>query len=159
MFLGGLWHGAGWTFVIWGTAHGVALAVNRLWSRAGLRMPAVLGWTLTFVTVANLWVLFRAENFEAASTVYSAMWSLDAVLNPAALAHAVYQPAIWFALAGLLVIVTALPNAWTIDRFCKAHEKSILVTASQYAAGFVFMFAIKRMSEASAPSEFIYFQF
>lgn len=159
MFLGGLWHGAGWTFVVWGTAHGIALAVNRAWSKSGLRMPPVAGWILTMLFVANLWVVFRAESLQAAAMVYGTMWSLAPVIDPAALAHAVYQPHIWFAVAGLMILVTALPNSWEMDRFCRDHQKSIFVTASQFAGGFLFMLAIKRMSEASAPSEFIYFQF
>ena len=159
MFLGGLWHGAGWTFIIWGTAHGAALAVNRMWHRAGLSMPKPAGWAITFLLVANLWVLFRSESLDVAMLIYSKMWSLAPFADPAALVHAVYQPQIWFALAGLVVVVTALPNAWQIDAFCKERQKSFIVTASQFAAGFVFMLAIKRMSEASAPSEFIYFQF
>lgn len=159
MFLGGLWHGAGWTFVVWGTAHGVALALNRAWTRAGYKMPMAAGWFMTFIFVANLWVVFRAETFEAASTIYASMWSLSALLHPTTMAHIVYQPHLWIAIAGLIIIVTMLPNSWVIDRFCKEHQKSLVVTASQFAAGFVFMLAIKRMSEASAPSEFIYFQF
>ena len=159
MMLGGLWHGAGWTFVIWGTAHGVALALNRAWSRAGLAMPPVAGWALTFLFVANLWVVFRAETLQAALAVYAAMWPLAPGAFPQTIAHAVYQPQIWLALGGLLIMVTALPNAWAIDRFCKERQKSIMVVASQFAAGFLFMLAIKRMSEASAPAEFIYFQF
>jgi D-alanyl-lipoteichoic acid acyltransferase DltB (MBOAT superfamily) len=159
MFLGGLWHGAGWTFVVWGAAHGVALALNRAWSRAGYKMPAAAGWFVTFLFVSNLWVVFRAETFDAAWAVYAAMWSPSSLLDPPAMAHAVFQPQLWVALAGLIIVVTMLPNSWGIDRYCKVHQKSVFVTASQFAAGFIFMLAIKRMSEASAPSEFIYFQF
>ncbi|MHA1113855.1 MAG: MBOAT family O-acyltransferase, partial [Alphaproteobacteria bacterium] len=63
MLLGGLWHGAGWTFVAWGGLHGLGLMVNHVWSRAGLRMPALSGWVLTFLFVMVGWVLFRAESF------------------------------------------------------------------------------------------------
>ena len=42
MLLAGLWHGANWTFVVWGGLHGTALAVNGAWARAGWRMPALL---------------------------------------------------------------------------------------------------------------------
>jgi D-alanyl-lipoteichoic acid acyltransferase DltB (MBOAT superfamily) len=70
MLLGGLWHGAAWTFVLWGGVHGVALALDR-WARGPLaRLPArlrqPLGWLLTFHLVAGLWLLFRAPSFEAA---------------------------------------------------------------------------------------------
>ncbi len=51
MLLGGLWHGAAWTFVAWGGLHGLALAANSAWDRAGLRMPRVAGWLLTTLFV------------------------------------------------------------------------------------------------------------
>lgn len=60
--LGGLWHGAAWTFVIWGGLHGAALALHRLWRGAGLRLPRLAGWFLTFVFVSLAWVVFRAPD-------------------------------------------------------------------------------------------------
>lgn len=60
--LGGLWHGAAWTFVLWGGLHGLALAVHRLWRRAGLRLPWFLGWLVTFGFVSLAWVVFRAPD-------------------------------------------------------------------------------------------------
>ncbi|MCC7282243.1 MAG: MBOAT family protein, partial [Acetobacteraceae bacterium] len=60
MVLGGLWHGAGWTFVIWGALHGVALVLAHLWrARMGDRMPALAGWLLTMLVVVVGWVFFR----------------------------------------------------------------------------------------------------
>src|SRR5262249_30121724 len=67
MALAGLWHGAGWTFVLWGTLHGLMLAVNHGW-RALLRRVgrevsngSLAGGVLTFLCVVAAWVLFRAE--------------------------------------------------------------------------------------------------
>ena len=60
--LAGLWHGAGWTFVIWGALHGFALVLHRLWKNFGLRMPSLLGWFLTFLFVSTSWVIFRAAS-------------------------------------------------------------------------------------------------
>ena len=70
MALGGLWHGAGLTFVAWGVAHGVGLGAGVLWRRAGLRMPAVLGWALTmsFVTRAGCRSAPRPSMRRCAST-------------------------------------------------------------------------------------------
>ncbi|MBI1393465.1 MAG: hypothetical protein GC152_12050 [Alphaproteobacteria bacterium] len=78
MLIGGLWHGAAWTFVLWGGLHGLFLAVERLAKSAfpsislGLLAPIV-----TFVIVSLLWVLFRAENFETALAVYRGFLSFD----------------------------------------------------------------------------------
>ena len=73
MALGGLWHGAGWTFVAWGVAHGIGLCVGVLWRRGNLPFPAILGGVLTFVFVMLCWVLFRATSFTAALAIYKAM--------------------------------------------------------------------------------------
>jgi D-alanyl-lipoteichoic acid acyltransferase DltB (MBOAT superfamily) len=66
MGLGGLWHGAAWTFVAWGLLHGLGLAAGVLWRRHELAMPAIVGWVLTFAFVMFAWVLFRSSSFEAA---------------------------------------------------------------------------------------------
>jgi D-alanyl-lipoteichoic acid acyltransferase DltB (MBOAT superfamily) len=81
MVLGGLWHGAGWTFVIWGAIHGLALAANHAWRetapRAWYRVPAplrsLLGWALTFSVVMLGWVYFRSHDVAAAHRLLSAM--------------------------------------------------------------------------------------
>jgi D-alanyl-lipoteichoic acid acyltransferase DltB (MBOAT superfamily) len=73
MLLGGLWHGAAWTFVVWGGLHGVALAAAHLWERTGVRMPSVLGWALTLLFVIACWVLFRAPDFATAGDILMSM--------------------------------------------------------------------------------------
>jgi D-alanyl-lipoteichoic acid acyltransferase DltB (MBOAT superfamily) len=73
MLLGGLWHGAAWTFVVWGGLHGLALAVAHGWERARLPMPAALGWLLTLLFVIACWVLFRAADFSTAADILASM--------------------------------------------------------------------------------------
>ncbi|TNC16179.1 MBOAT family protein [Methylobacterium terricola] len=70
MALGGLWHGAGLTFVAWGAAHGVALGLHLLWRRAGLAMPAAAGLAATLAFVCLAWVPFRAPDFATALAIY-----------------------------------------------------------------------------------------
>ncbi|MBF0309871.1 MAG: MBOAT family protein [Magnetococcales bacterium] len=67
MLLGGLWHGASWTFVVWGALHGVVLGWERIWARLALpfRWPRLLTTLLTFHFVCFAWVLFRSPDFEA----------------------------------------------------------------------------------------------
>jgi alginate O-acetyltransferase complex protein AlgI len=77
MLLGGLWHGASWTFVAWGGLHGLALAVNGAWARRGRRLPWLAGWALTMLFVLVGWVLFRAGDFGAAWHILQAMAGLD----------------------------------------------------------------------------------
>ena len=73
MLLGGLWHGAGWTFLIWGGLHGLFLCIHHGWAafckKAGRApLPRPLGVALTFIAVMAAWVPFRAGNLELAST-------------------------------------------------------------------------------------------
>ncbi len=78
MGLCGLWHGAGWPFVIWGLWHGMGLIGHHFWRKLTIPMPVVLSWAITLLFVLLGWVLFRAETLEAALTVYGSMFGLHA---------------------------------------------------------------------------------
>lgn len=75
--LAGLWHGAGWTFVIWGALHGVVLVLHRFWRIMGMKMPVVFGWLLTFLFVNASWVIFRATNLEEGWRVLKGMCGVN----------------------------------------------------------------------------------
>ena len=78
MFLGGLWHGAAWTFVVWGLVHGVFLIVHNVLQRAGLTPPSVVvNRAITFACVAAAFVIFRAPDLHVAGDVLSAMAGLE----------------------------------------------------------------------------------
>jgi alginate O-acetyltransferase complex protein AlgI len=71
MVLGGLWHGAAWTFVLWGTFHGACLTgEHALRGRVRLRIPAWLRWAVTFHLVVLAWVLFRSQDLATAGEVF-----------------------------------------------------------------------------------------
>ncbi len=84
--LGGLWHGAAWTFVFWGFLHGLALVIHRLWQKTGLRMNQVLAWLLCFNFVNFSWVFFRAESWSEALKVIKGMLGFSGIVLPAGLA-------------------------------------------------------------------------
>ena len=145
MLLGGLWHGAGWTFVAWGGLHGAALAINGAWNRAGWRMPQALGWAITLLFVLAAWVLFRAPDFATAGRMLWAMLGTEgigrvkvdnaavvliaatlALLGPTSqeLALRRLPPARWVALpagaalvAMLLLLGGRIPNAFIYFQF------------------------------------------
>jgi hypothetical protein len=86
MLLGGLWHGAGWTYVIWGGLHGVYLVINHGWrglkermgwKQEGGRLARFGAGLLTFLAVVVGWVFFRADNFTVATEVLSGMIGLN----------------------------------------------------------------------------------
>ena len=72
--LGGIWHGAGWTFVLWGALHGFALVIHRIWQKLGFKMNVVIAWFITFNFINITWVFFRAVNFESAVKVLKGMF-------------------------------------------------------------------------------------
>lgn len=71
--LAGIWHGAGWTFLLWGAIHAAALITHRLFAAMGLRLLRLAGQGLTFFVVVLAWVVFRAENLDAAFALWHAM--------------------------------------------------------------------------------------
>lgn len=91
MLLGGLWHGAGWTFVIWGALHGGYLMVNHYWRDITARwgfsddkplLPQAVAWLLTMLCVVVAWVLFRAVNLDTALSMLSSMAGLHGLQLP-----------------------------------------------------------------------------
>jgi alginate O-acetyltransferase complex protein AlgI len=84
MLLGGLWHGASWTFVVWGAMHGAALAFHKwMLERRGAGAPPAgpvakfASWALTFVFVLVTWVFFRSPTFDVAWTLLGRMFAFD----------------------------------------------------------------------------------
>jgi D-alanyl-lipoteichoic acid acyltransferase DltB (MBOAT superfamily) len=77
--LGGLWHGAGWTFIFWGFLHGLALSIHRLWSTLGFKLWTWLAWLITFNFINIAWVFFRAKEWDDAMKVLSGMIGLNGI--------------------------------------------------------------------------------
>lgn len=124
MLLGGLWHGASWTFVLWGALHGAALSCHHVWSSCRwsqvLRGRAwdVLSWLLTFVLVCLAWVLFRADSLSAATEVYRAMLGANGFsLRPFAGFEVPYKQSEFYRLLlAAIVISVAAPTAPIVAR-------------------------------------------
>lgn len=89
--LAGLWHGAGWTFVVWGGLHGAALIIHRFWKKNRLRMPAVFGWLLTFLFVNAAWVIFRATSLQQGLQVLKGMVGMNGVTTEAGVQKLFHQ--------------------------------------------------------------------
>jgi D-alanyl-lipoteichoic acid acyltransferase DltB (MBOAT superfamily) len=103
MLLGGLWHGAGWTFVIWGGLHGLYLMVFHGWQRTvgsderGIDRPwlrllqalsRLIAWPLTFLCVIVAWVFFRAADLDTAFSLLKGMAGLQGSVLPEQIIHA-----------------------------------------------------------------------
>ncbi|NOR80413.1 MAG: MBOAT family protein, partial [Methyloprofundus sp.] len=95
MLLGGLWHGAGWTFIFWGGLHGFYLVINHAWKfitqKAKLdflnQQPLwrAFCWVLTFISIVNAWVFFRATTFSSAVEILKGMYGFNGIAIPNAI--------------------------------------------------------------------------
>jgi len=99
MLLGGLWHGANWTFVIWGGLHGAYLCINHMWIAASSRVALLnrfrssgagwfFGFVITFISVVVAWVFFRAPDFHTAGSILASMTGANGFALPYALMDA-----------------------------------------------------------------------
>ncbi len=148
MLLGGLWHRAAWTFVVWGALHGAMLAVHR-WLRTrdgwGDR-PTRWGWALTIVGVLVGWVFFRAPDFATAWQVLTGIVSMrPGPLDP----------------SGLLFVSMGVVGMWWLDRSEREGRLNPIATAPALIRGFAYGAAIvvALIGGASTSTQFIYFQF
>jgi D-alanyl-lipoteichoic acid acyltransferase DltB (MBOAT superfamily) len=143
--LGGLWHGAAWTFVAWGGLHALALAASGLWRRYFGPLPRALGWALTLLFVMVAWVVFRAADFATAASVLRSMAGANG-LGPAALEDG------WLLAFGSGVALLGMSS----HRILRAHFQPRWWVAVPAAGVLVFVLL---MIGGSPQNEFIYFQF
>lgn len=169
MLLGGLWHGANWSFVIWGGLHGLYLAVNHLW-RDGLgkriAIPSMLGWGMTFAAVVIAWVFFRSSNVETAALLLKAMAGQNAANDSSALsayASVIDLGRCYTWLAALSAFAIFIPNSNELSqRFCvftatvRVHPILNYTMLGMVCAASMFLILI---GETRGISEFLYFNF
>ena len=184
MVLGGLWHGAGWTFLVWGVIHGAALALAHGWRDLRMpRVPPILSYALTLFLVVMAWVPFRAPTMAVAATLWAGMLGLGGFsfpalgpLAPVYVALHVEPGPISFDVPDLLLIAAALvlaavaPNSQELmRRFRMGLESPGYETVGRlrgvsvrmtwrWAVFLGVLFAVAARS-IGGYSEFIYFQF
>jgi D-alanyl-lipoteichoic acid acyltransferase DltB (MBOAT superfamily) len=153
MLLGGIWHGANYTFVVWGAIHGAALVAEHLLlgrgERAGIAgaVAAGAGWLYTFIIVMVAWVFFRAPDLGQAGVIVKAMFAGTGDL---AMSSSVRQIA---ALAGVLLLVQIpVERLLEVMRGERLHPAWALAVSFWSVAGAVVL-------GAPAAVPFIYFQF
>ena len=187
MVLGGLWHGAGWTFVAWGALHGAFLALHQGWRRwrGGAPEPRWWGAPLTFLCVMLAWVVFRAPDLTTAGDILGALGGANGVSLPRGLQHLAgplaqlglhpdFEGIRWMALDGpgfpalpaAAVLAFAAPN--TQEIFCQYEpciERIFRVSSGPaWRPSRVWSVALSALFlccvfNMNRVSEFLYFQF
>ncbi|KGK87234.1 alginate O-acetyltransferase [Desulfosporosinus sp. HMP52] len=157
MLIGGIWHGAGWTFFIWGGLHGTFLVINHQWRKLKIPLPKVLAWPITFMAVVFAWVFFRANSVHTALEIVQGMVGLNKVIFPDAFLNGFSRlplipgGSIELLLLGALVLFVGLmPNVpEIIARFRPSIRWALM-------AGLLFTICLLQLGQVS---EFLYFQF
>ena len=140
--LGGIWHGAGWTFVFWGFLHGLALVINHAWKRVGIKLPKLFAWFITFNFINIAWVFFRAKEWDDALKVLEGMFFGDFSL------HVSSETLLWIVMA--FVVVLGFMNSSQLQQRFKLSYKHLL---------FTLILAYLAFERLSSFSEFLYFNF
>ncbi|WP_343731636.1 MBOAT family protein [Duganella sp.] len=173
MLLGGLWHGAGWTFVLWGALHGIYLVLHQVWQAvAGAAMPRWWGRCLTILAVMLAWVVFRAPDVATAVEVLQGMAGLNGVSLPHGAArlaapldalgwHPAFDGIRWIDFSGpaipalLLAMVLALfaPNTQEI------LDQPLRWSPAKWRSAVMALLFLGCLFNMNRVSEFLYFQF
>ena len=152
----GIWHGAGWHFIVWGLVNGVFVCISNLRAlKMSKPLPAVLGVALTFFFSVLIRVLFDCTDLGQAAVIYQQMFSLTAWSAPLAL----MRSALVFAKENLLLCVTLAASALITFCFPNSNaisEKESFTLRDGVWCGFLMAAALLNMSKVST---FLYFNF
>lgn len=168
--IGGIWHGAGWTFIFWGGLHGIALMAQRAWNQFGFKINRILAWFITFNFVNIAWVFFRAKEWNDAIKILTGMFSGSLVL-PSLLQNKL--PFLWRfnifgpwldAFDGNIYTLVWIVAAFILILFFKNSTEKTNIISSQptktMAVFTAFLAIIAIMEMIRTPyTEFLYFNF
>ena len=157
MLLGGLWHGANWTFVIWGAYHGALLAFERWRGKQSVyeRLPRPVRIGITFVLVLFSWVLFRAANIHDALRFFGAMFGLSRAAPGQQLGSALLAGEIYTQGQFVLMVLCALLAVQPLQAYDWARQVTwtkVAVVIPLFGLALATMFV-------QAFNPFLYFQF
>ena len=160
MFLGGLWHGAGWTFIFWGILHGIFICINHLWRKTKIELPKFLCWLLTFNAVNIAWVFFRANSFESAMNIVKAMFDVNKLVVPYSSGLGKYIEAfrdgtkLIISTGDMFIILLLLGVSVALFDKNRIEKTNLYLCAIFFSV--VFLYAFLSMGKIT---EFLYFQF
>jgi len=153
-FVSGLWHGAGWTYVLFGCMHGIAMVVHRLWNHFGFSMHRRLGRALTFLFFMTSLVLFRADCVNTALRIWGGMLDFSSILSPHGIRDIV-KPG--FSVRGSVLLLVALT---VVCLTCKnAARRSVTFRPTRLRLAETVLFLTWSVLTMSRISPFIYFNF
>ncbi len=161
--IGGLWHGAAWTFVVWGALHGLANIFWRLWHKTGKSLNKWIAWFITFNFINITWIFFRAKSFNDAIKVIKAMFNFNSLKNLPAFSAKYYLNGFnthsdsLIKLIIVLVFCLVLPNSLSIIKKIRINSTKQSVLWGLVTALTLLILLVKII--IIPYTEFIYFNF
>jgi alginate O-acetyltransferase complex protein AlgI len=156
MLISGFWHGASWTFVIWGALHGLGLLITNIFQdmkwASFIKIPNAVKWFVTFHIVALLWVFFRADSMHTAGLVIEKAMSFSGIDHVWVMLRDRYQVVIFVGLVLIFNIAGGKLEEKIADRFEQFHF-------AFKAALFLLLLQLVIQYQSAAVKPFIYFQF
>lgn len=158
MVLGGFWHGANWTFLLWGVWHGTWLAIERLLGgKTNNPYPRAIAWPFTLLLVMLGWVMFRAPDIGTAFGMYAGMFGAHGVGLSDTIAWQMTGLQIGVLAIALLVVVIS-PHYIRIKSARDTQWAQIMPVWEQGVISVLFLLAFCKLI-AQSHSPFLYFQF
>lgn len=153
--ISGLWHGAAWTFIFWGAAHGSFLVFERLFSDQWQRLGAFLRGTIVFLFVNFLWIFFRAKSWSNAWFVLKGHFSFDFSFN-----LDTFLPLTYNSRADFVIVIVVFVSAFISIFYCRnSIERLVKFEPTIKNAITTFLMIIISIIFMSRVSPFIYFNF
>lgn len=134
MLIGGLWHGAAWTFVVWGGIHGLFLALERAFKP---QLPRLLGKAVTFFIVCIAWVFFRANTVRDAFRMIATLFGLGGEDRAALISGQLYSTYFLLSMAAAALITWFAPQTWDWTRKLPPWKIALTLLALFASAGYM----------------------
>ena len=165
----GIWHGANWTFILWGVLHGVACVIDRIIHKTFVKIPKAIRWLITFLLVDVLWILFRADSITQSIQIIKKIFAFDGMKISEGLYEAVSLTEIsyllekgifrtissgrpWLFIAALFLVGLMLCLCFR-NNYERKTSQSVL---SMIGIAFLFMWCLVSLGSVSV---FLYFNF
>ena len=170
--IGGIWHGAGWTFIFWGFLHGIGIIINRIWKKFDIKISKYISWFITFNFVNISWIFFRANDLQDALKIIRGMLGLNGIMVPASYYNKliflkqigfnieIANKKFLYSIQGDISTFIWLVFGFIIVLFCKnSMEQMSSFQSTFYKLIFNFFILSCALFMMNRTSEFLYFNF
>jgi D-alanyl-lipoteichoic acid acyltransferase DltB (MBOAT superfamily) len=168
--IGGIWHGAGWPFLVWGALHGIAVFCHRIWvEKFNLKLNAIFSWIITFNFINITWIFFRAEDYSTAVKILKGMLGFNGLVLPYELSgvigpwveqlNQVSFGSIFLLIGGDLMTLAYLAGGFAFIFLPNSHDIVAKYKPNVLYFLFIFFTLVIAALNIRSYSEFLYFRF